>query len=112
LLLTSGVTLLLANLVDLSSLSTMGSAGFLVIFAAVNAANARLASDTHSRRWLALTGVALCLGALAALLWQTAQTAPGRIWILVAMSVAAFTVELTFRLATARTLNLSGRRSG
>jgi amino acid transporter len=32
LLITSGVTLLIANLADLSSMSTMGSAGFLLIF--------------------------------------------------------------------------------
>jgi hypothetical protein len=103
LLITSGVTLLAANLVDLSSLSTMGSAGFLLIFAAVNGASARLSGDTQSRRWLSLTGVALCL---AALLWQTALTTPGRIWILVVMVAAAFATELVFRLVTGRTLNV------
>ncbi len=40
LLITAAVTLAIANLADLSSLSTMGSAGFLLIFAAVNGANA------------------------------------------------------------------------
>ncbi|MDO9110285.1 MAG: APC family permease, partial [Desulfatirhabdiaceae bacterium] len=39
LLITSGLTLLIANLADISSLSTMGSSGFLLIFAAVNGAN-------------------------------------------------------------------------
>jgi amino acid transporter len=106
LLITSGVTLLVANLVDLSSLSTMGSAGFLLIFAAVNAANARLARETESRRWLSLGGVALCLGALGTLLWQTALTAPGRIWILVAMMAAAFTIEFAFRMTTGRILSV------
>ena len=37
LLITSAVTLFVANIFDLSSLSTMGSAGFLLIFAAVTA---------------------------------------------------------------------------
>jgi amino acid transporter len=106
LLITSGVTLLVANLVDLSSLSTMGSAGFLLIFAAVNAANARLARETESRRWLSLGGVALCLGALGTLLWQTALTAPGRIWILVVMMAAAFAIEFAFRLTTGRVLSV------
>ncbi|MBR9985468.1 MAG: APC family permease [Desulfosarcina sp.] len=46
LLITSGATLLVANLFDLSSISTMGIAGFLLVFAAVNAANARLARQT------------------------------------------------------------------
>lgn len=106
LLITSGVTLLVANLVDLSSLSTMGSAGFLLIFAAVNGANARLARETQSKQWLSLSGVVLCLGALGTLLWQTALTAPNRIWILVVMMAAAFTIELTFRLTIGRTLSV------
>ena len=106
LLITSAVTLLIANLVDLSSLSTMGSAGFLLIFAAVNGANVKLAGETQSRRWVSLTGVALCLAALVTLLWQTALTAPGRIWILVVMITVAFATEFAFRLATGRTLNV------
>jgi amino acid transporter len=106
LLITAVVTLLIANLVDLSSLSTMGSAGFLLIFAAVNAANAKLADRTRSRRWLSLLGVVLCLAALVALLWQTALTAPGRIWILLAMLAVAFLTELVFRVATGRKLHV------
>jgi amino acid transporter len=106
LLITAVVTLLIANLVDLSSLSTMGSAGFLLIFAAVNAANAKLAGRTRSRRWLSLLGVVLCLAALVALLWQTALTAPGRIWILLAMLAVAFLTELVFRVATGRKLRV------
>jgi amino acid transporter len=106
LLITAAVTLLVANLMDLSSLSTTGSAGFLLIFAAVNAANVRLAAQTGSRRWLSLLGLVLCLAAFAALLWQTAHTVPGRIGFLVAMVAAAFGIELVFRLATGRTLRV------
>jgi amino acid transporter len=106
LLITAVVTLLIANLVDLSSLSTMGSAGFLLIFAAVNAANAKLAGRTRSRRWLSLLGLVLCLAALVALLWQTALTSPGRIWILLAMLAVAFLTELVFRVITGRKLHV------
>jgi len=106
LLITAAATLLIANLVDLSSLSTMGSAGFLLIFAAVNGANMKLSGETHSRRWLSLLGVVLCLAALVTLLWQTALTSPGRIWILVAMIALAFTTELTFRMTSGRKLRV------
>jgi len=106
LLITSVVTLLIANLVDLHSLSTMGSAGFLLIFAAVNGASARLAGETQSRRWLSLLGVMLCLAALVTLLWQTALTSPGRIWILVAMTGVAFAIEFSFRLVSGRKLRV------
>lgn len=98
LLITTGATLLMANLFDLSSISTMGSAGFLLIFAAVNAANAVLAQQTGSRRWVSLLGVLLCLGALASLVTYTLRHAAAHIGVLVAMLVLAFVVESAYRL--------------
>jgi len=107
LLITAGGTLLLANLFDISNLSTMGSAGFLLIFAAVNGANAKLASQTGSRRWLSLLGMGLCLGALGCLLWQTLITSPARLWVLAAMLGLSFVIEAGFRLMTGRKLRIS-----
>jgi amino acid transporter len=107
LLITSGVTLLIANLVDLSSMSIMGSIGFLLIFAAVNAANAKLAAKTRSRRWLSLLGGALCLGALVSLLWQSAEHAPHQLWIPVIMIGAAVAIETLYRVTTARVICLA-----
>ncbi|MDD2337116.1 MAG: APC family permease [Geobacteraceae bacterium] len=107
LLITSGLTLLIANLVDLSNLSMMGSAGFLLIFAAVNAANVVLSNETRSKRWLSLIGVVLCLSALASLLWQTAMSKPAHLWILFIMVAVSFFIEITFRLVSKRTINLS-----
>jgi len=110
LLITAGTTLLVANLVDLSSLATMGSAGFLLIFAAVNAANVRLAGKTASRRWVSVLGAVLCLTALASLLWQTVRTAPAQVLVLVAMAGMALAIEVAFRLFAGRTLHV--RRTG
>ena len=107
LLITTVATLAIANLTDLSSLSTMGSAGFLLIFAAVNAANVKLARQTGSQRWLSLTGVGLCLGALASLVWHAATTAPQQLWILVGMLGLAVLIEGSFRLLTNRQLRPS-----
>jgi amino acid transporter len=98
LLITAGATLLIANLLDLSSISTMGSAGFLLIFAIVNAANARLARKTGSRTWISLLGVILCLGALASLIGYTIRQTPSHVWVLLAMLVLAFAVEGGYRL--------------
>jgi len=103
LLITAVASLLVANLFDLSSISMMGSAGFLLIFAAVNLANVRLARHTGSRRWWSATGAAACLVALGTLVWQRARVAPREIPILVALVVLAFGIELAYRL-------LSGRR--
>src|SRR5665811_2333203 len=59
LFITAGSTILLANLLDLESISTMGSAGFLIIFAVVNVAEARTASERGSAAWISV--VAACL---------------------------------------------------
>ncbi len=113
LLITSGATLLIANVVDLSSISTMGSAGFLLIFAAVNAANVRLAEATGSRRWLSLLGVVLCLSALGSLLWETEGRSPRQLLIPVAMVALAFSIEAIYRLFTGRSITLwKGRKRG
>ena len=98
LLITSGATLLVANFFDLSSISTMGSTGFLLIFTAVNAANFHLAEKTGSRRWISIAGVVLCLGALYSLLHYTWRHAPAHLWVLAAMLLLAFAVESAYRL--------------
>lgn len=107
LLITSGATVLIANLVDLSSISMMGSAGFLLIFAAVNGANVALAENTKSKRSLSLIGAGLCLAALGSLIWQTADNSPGQLWFLFAMIGAAFAIEIVFRIFAGRTITLS-----
>ena len=96
-----------ANLVDLSSISTMGSVGFLLVFATVNAANVKLARATHSKHWFSLFGVVLCLSALVALFWQTAISAPRQLWIPFAMMALSVFIEATFRLTTDRKISIS-----
>lgn len=112
LLITAGATLLVANLFDLSSISTMGSAGFLIIFAAVNAANARLARQTGSRCWISVLGVILCLGALASLIRYTVRHDPAHIWVLAAMLVLAFVVEGAYRVWRKRQLSANTTKGG
>ena len=59
-----------ATTMNLHALSAVSSAGFLMVFAAVNAANARLATETKSLRWVSLVGAMTCLAALGAMLVQ------------------------------------------
>ena len=107
LLITSGGTLLLANLIDLSSMSTMGSAGFLLIFAAVNIANVVLAKKSKSRRWISIIGVILCIAALGSLIWQTSISSPANLWILIIMICLSFLIEIAFRLIKKRTIKIT-----
>jgi amino acid transporter len=110
LLITSALTLMVANLFDLSRISTMGSSGFLLIFAAVNIANARLAATTSSRRWISILGATVCLSALATLVAQRATTAPKELLVLVVMVGLAFLIEIIYRRVTGRSIKSLLRR--
>jgi amino acid transporter len=110
LLITSALTLVVANLFDLSRISTMGSSGFLLIFAMVNIANARLAANTGSRRWISIIGAIVCLGALAILIAQRATTAPKELLVLVVMVGSAFLIEIIYRRITGRSIRSLQRR--
>jgi hypothetical protein len=107
LLITSAFTLLVANLFDLSSLSTMGSAGFLLIFAGVNLANAKLSEQTKSKKTISYVGAGLCLGALVSLLWQTLTTNINHLWIFIGMIILSVGIEGSFRLFSKRSLKIN-----
>jgi len=102
LILTTGVTLFIANLFDISSISVMGSAGFLLIFAAVNGANAKLNKETHSIRWISIIGLIACLIAFSVLIWQRAISSPGNIIILAIMILSSFIIEIIYKEITGR----------
>jgi amino acid transporter len=110
LLITSVLTLLIANLFDLTNISVMGSSGFLIIFAGVNFANARLATSTGAKRWISVTGSALCLLALVMLIVQRAITSPKELWVLLAMVGFAFITEAIYRKSTGRTIKSSSKK--
>jgi amino acid transporter len=103
LLITSGLTLLLANVADLSRIAVMGSAGFLVIFGAVNAAAFRLHRRIHCNRLVAAAGVTACALALGALVWQRLGAAPEEIIVLPVMLVVAFGSEVVYRRWSGKT---------
>lgn len=106
LLITAALTLVVANVFDLSSISTMGSAGFLLIFAAVNAANVVLARYTSSLRWVSVLASGLCLLALAGLLWHTLRTQPAHLWVLAGMIAISAGIEFGYRRATGRRMRV------
>jgi hypothetical protein len=102
LLLTSAMTLFVANLFDLSSISIMGSAGFLLIFGAVNAANVRLHKRTKAKKWISITGIVACVIALLTLIWYVLTNSPADIYVLIVMVFLAFAIEYAYRKYTGR----------
>lgn len=103
LLLTAGLTLFTANIFDISSIATMGSAGFLIIFAAVNASNLKIHKKTSSKKWIPSLGIITCIFALFALIWETSITSPFNLLILVILLILAISIEIIY-------IKLTGRR--
>ncbi len=102
LIITAVTTLVLANVLDLESISTMGSAGFLIIFATVNVAEARTSKRRGSTKpWLSIVAAGACVGALAALL---AESSLGSALVLLVMVAMSFAIEAAFRALTGRGL--------
>ena len=102
LIITAVATLVLANVMDLESISTMGSAGFLIIFATVNVAEARTSKQRGSKKpWLSIVAAAACVGALAALLAKSSLDSAAVLLVMVALS---FAIEAAFRRLTGQGL--------
>ena len=92
-LITSGLSLLLANTLDLEAIAIMGSAGFLLIFAVVNSAAAKLGPQIHARRWVAAGGALACVLALAILLHQTWEDNPHALYWVFGLVAGSFVAE-------------------
>ncbi|MEM7135637.1 MAG: APC family permease [Myxococcota bacterium] len=112
-LITAGLSLLIANAIPLDAIATMGSAGFLLIFVAVNVANVRLAKETDSRVWLSALAALTTIGALVVLCIEIGSKPETRsqLWILAAMVVASFGIEVAYRKSTGRHLSLGSHGS-
>jgi amino acid transporter len=103
---TAALTLVLVNTLDLSSISNVGSSGFLIVFAAVNWANARLGHAAGEAWQLSAIGAVACFAALTALLWQTLATAPWKLLLVGGLLSAAVGIESVYRLITGREIRL------
>lgn len=75
-------TLLIVNTVDIEGISLMGSAGFLIVFAAVNLAAVSVVGGSRVRVALSLAGAVACAGSLAALIAYTATRNPAQLGVL------------------------------
>jgi amino acid transporter len=102
LLVTAGLTLVVANVFDLESISMMGSAGFLLVFAAVNIANVVRHEETGSLPAISALGALACMAALAALIWQAVESDRAISWVLVVLVAASFGIEACYRSWTGR----------
>ena len=76
----------------------MGSAGFLIIFAAVNLAAARLAGTSGREKAVPLAGALACAACLAGLIAYAAARIPAQLAVLGGLIVAAVLGEAIIRI--------------
>ncbi|WP_428740484.1 APC family permease [Tenacibaculum sp.] len=88
LLITSVATLVLVNILNLESISTAGSVGFILIFGIVNYVGFKLSNQTNSNKIIPLLGCILCLIALVILIKQQFQS--NRIGVFVSLGIILF----------------------
>ena len=97
LVVTTVLALILANAADLSSISTLGSAGFLSVFAVVNAANFKDEDGWGAGRVLSGLGVLACAAAFGTMVWQSVSDNPSTAWVLAALFGGAGVLEVVYR---------------
>lgn len=97
LFITALVTLFLVNVLDLESISTAGSVGFIIIFGIVNLVGFKLAKDTKSNRLMPLAGFILCLVALITLIHQQYQTNLTGVIVSLFIVLLCFIVEWIYK---------------
>jgi uncharacterized protein len=109
----AGLTLVVANLVPLDAIATMGSAGFLIIFMAVNGVAIRKAKEIGANRAICVLAALACAAALVALCWQTVAQPKTRwqIWILVGMLALAWGIEALYRSLSGRQIKPAASRA-
>ncbi|MCB0638206.1 MAG: amino acid permease [Lewinella sp.] len=97
LLITALATLVLANLLELESISTAGSVGFLLVFAVVNYVGFRLADDIKGNKLLPLSGFVLCTVALLVMIGQQYSSSPTGVITAGAIIALCFAAEWVYK---------------
>lgn len=102
------LALAIVNFVPLEAIATMGSAGFLILFGAVNLANMRLARQTASSVSISALAAFAAFAALAVLCVSVGEDPASRnqLWILVGMIGLSLVIEVTYRSITGRRIRL------
>jgi len=108
LLVTAALALVLANLVDLSAIASVGSACSLMVFLLVGIAGYRLRSETGASAAVVIVGIAATAVVLGFFAVDTLRNAPETFTAIVAMTVLAVVVDLVWKRVRDRTTGESG----
>lgn len=97
LLITAAATLILVNTLNLESISTAGSIGFLLIFAIVNFVGLKLSKEINGTIIIPLLGFVFCLVALAVLIFQQSSSNITGILISIGIIFTCFVLEYWYK---------------
>lgn len=97
LLITAVLTLILVNTLQLESISTAGSIGFILIFGIVNYAGYRLSTSTGSNVVLPLLGTVLCGIALIILIGQQVESSISGVLVSAGIIAGCFAMEWIYK---------------
>lgn len=97
LLIIAVATLLLANLAPLESISTSGSAGFLLLFAVVNYIAFKQHKKLGANKIITLLGTILCVVAFVMLVIQQSQGSLSGVIIIASIIAACFIMEYWYK---------------
>ena len=97
LLITAIATLILVNILDLESISTAGSVGFILIFGIVNWVGFKCTKDTGSNKIIPISGCVLCLLALVILINQQYQSNLTGVLVSLGVIVLCFITEWIYK---------------
>jgi amino acid transporter len=104
LIITSGLVLVATNALALDGIAMVGSASFLLIYAAVNIGHLRLYRQTGARPFVIWASVISCALAFGALVYYEIYRAPATLVVLAGIVGASFAAEWIYRQYTSRTL--------
>jgi amino acid transporter len=102
LLLTAGLVVLLVVSFDLSGIAMMGSAAFLLVYAAVNAGHLRVLTQTGAKAALVWLSLLACVAMFAILCVYIFRQQPLALAALAVFAAASFAGEWMYRLRTGR----------
>jgi amino acid transporter len=105
LLLTAALVVVVMLFFDLSGIAMMGSAAFLLIYAAVNGGHLLVLKQTGANAIIVWLSMLTCLAMFAILAVYTYQQQPAAIAALVGIAGASFAAEWGYRRWTGRRIN-------
>ena len=92
---------------DLSGIAMMGSAAFLLVYAAVNAGHLRVLKQTGANSLIVWLSLATCLAMFAILAQYTYEQQPAALVALVGIGTASFVAEAAYRQWTGRKIKVN-----